>query len=194
MEENYVSEIKHLLVIGGSAGSLEVLLQILPGIGKHLNIAIIIVLHRRSTNDSALQALLATKTNWKIKEAEEKEMIAPERIYIAPPDYHLLIENDHTFSLDDSEKVNYSRPSIDVTFECAAAVYGGKVTGLLLSGANADGVEGLKQIKKNGGSVAVQDPDDAEIPFMPQQALLHIQVDHVLKNNVIANFINNLEQ
>jgi len=189
-----VSEIKRLLVIGGSAGSLEVLLQILPGIREHLNIAIIIVLHRRSTNDSALQALLATKTTWNIKEAEEKEMIKPERIYIAPPDYHLLIENDHTFSLDDSEKVNYSRPSIDVTFECAATVYGGKVTGLLLSGANGDGVEGLKQIKKNGGSVAVQNPDDAEIPFMPQQALLHIRVDQVLKNNVIADFINNLEQ
>ena len=180
------------LVIGGSAGSIDIILRFLPDIKYSDVLSIIIVLHRKNTNDSVLSSLLSSKTSWKVKEAGEKEMALPHTIYLAPPDYHLLLEKDGTFSLDASEKVNYSRPSIDITFECAAEIYGSKLTCLLLSGANADGVEGLKNVKKNNGTVAIQDPAEAEISFMPQQALIYAEVDYVLKNKDIATFINNL--
>ena len=182
-----------LLVIGGSAGSLEVLLAILPFLKKGLDFAIIIVMHRKNNNDSMLTTLLASKTKWKVKEAEEKEHILAGTIYIAPSDYHLLIENDLTISLDDSEKINYSRPSIDVTFECAAGVYGSSLVCILLSGANADGVDGLKTVKSKNGMVIVQDPATAEVSFMPQQAIDRVSVDKILPIDQMAAFVNNLK-
>lgn len=179
-----------LLVIGGSAGSLEVLLRVLPLLHKDLPLSLVIVLHRKSTSDTSLIDLLSAKTALNVKEAEEKEPILPGNIYIAPADYHLLIEADRTLSLDYSEKINFSRPCIDVTFQSAAEVYGKKLACLLLSGANADGVEGLKAVKKLGGITAVQNPDTAEVSFMPQQAVEQTQPDYVLDINNIADFIN----
>jgi len=185
-------DIKHkLIVIGGSAGSLEVILQILPALNPNLNVPVIIVIHRRNSYKSLLATLLSTKTGLKVKEAEEKENILPGNIYLAPADYHLLIEKNFTFSLDLSEKVNYSRPSIDVTFECAAEAYGSNILCILLSGANSDGVEGLKTVKENGGIAAIQDPATAEVSFMPLQALQHVAIDHIFKVAEIAHFINN---
>ena len=147
----------YLLLIGGSAGSLEAILQALPGLQDLNGLAVVLVLHRRN-GESLLAELLNEKTSWTVKEAEEKEPILPGTVYVAPADYHLLIEKNKTFSLDYSEKVNYSRPSIDVTFESAADTFGSTVSALLLSGANADGTEGLKKIKEAGGFVMVQDP------------------------------------
>ena len=135
-----------LMVVGGSAGSLEALLQFLPHLKQEKNLAIVLIMHRRG-GESLLTQLLQEKTTWQVKEAEEKEPVLPGTIYIAPADYHLLIEKDRTFSLDYSEKVHYSRPAIDVTFEAAADVYGPAVIGFLLSGANQDGTEGLQKIK-----------------------------------------------
>jgi two-component system chemotaxis response regulator CheB len=191
LEKDSLNHIK-LLVIGGSAGSLEVILQFLPELKAVLPISIVIVLHRKNSSDTTLTMLLSSRTVWKVKEAEEKEMIEPNTIYIVPPDYHLLIEKDYTISLDDSEKVNYSRPSIDVTFESAADIYGPEAAGLLLSGANADGVQGLKAISRKHGIVAIQDPKAAEISFMPQQALEQVHIDYVLPNENIGAFINSL--
>ncbi|MEO8795296.1 MAG: chemotaxis protein CheB, partial [Daejeonella sp.] len=102
------------------------------------------------------------------------------------------IEQDHTFSLDFSEKVNYSRPSIDVTFQTAAETYREKVVALLLSGANADGVEGLELIRLTGGKVVVQDPATAEVSYMPQKALDKLIPDQILKIEEVAGFINSL--
>lgn len=136
------------LIIGGSAGSLDVLLKVLPFIRTDITFAIIIVLHRKPTADGLLAGLLSSKTALLVKEVEEKENIVPGIVYIAPSDYHLLIEKDHTFSLDNSEKVNYSRPSIDVTFKSAAEVYKNNLVCFLLSGSNADGVDGLKEVKQ----------------------------------------------
>lgn len=181
------------LVIGGSAGSLDVLIKVLPFIAIDITFPIIIVLHRKKGTDSLLSDLLSSKTSLKVKEVEEKEDILPKTIYIAPSDYHLLIEKDITFSLDYSEKVNYSRPSIDVTFQSAAEVYKDKLACLLLSGSNADGVNGLITVKEFGGEIAVQDPKTAQADYMPNQAILKTDVDKILDVEVMADYINRLK-
>ena len=154
-----------LLIIGGSAGSLEVVLEILPLIREDIDYAIILVMHRRS-GDSLLTGLLSDKTILTVKEAEEKELIQPGVVYIAPADYHLLVEQDRTFSLDFSEKIHYSRPAIDASFETAAEAFNSSLVGILLSGANADGAEGLLQIRQAGGLTIVQDPAEAVVSYM----------------------------
>ncbi len=180
------------LVIGGSAGSLDVLLKILPEISPNIDFSIIIVVHRKQGMDSLLSDLLSYRTELKVKEADEKEKILKGHVYIAPSDYHLLIEKDFTFSLDYSEKINYSRPSIDVTFQTAADAYGDRLVCLLLSGSNADGVNGLISAKKNGGITLAQDPESAQVTYMPEQAILRANVSAVLKIEEMANYINSL--
>jgi len=181
------------LVIGGSAGSLDVLLRALPVLDETLTFPIIIVIHRKHGSDSLLPDLLSSRTRLKVKEVDEKEAILPGTIYIAPSDYHLLIEQDHTFSLDYSEKINYSRPSIDVTFQTAAEVYRSKLACLLLSGSNSDGVNGLKSVKNWGGMALIQDPESAQVSYMPAQAQLHVKIDEVLRIENIGEFINSLK-
>lgn len=163
---------QRLVVIGGSAGSLEIVLSIVAGLPALPHAAVLIVLHRKQSADSVLSGLLASRTNLPVREVEDKDPLVPGSIYLAPPDYHLLLEGRHQFSLDDSEKVHHSRPSIDVSFESAAYAYGADTIGILLSGANADGAEGLLRIKERGGDTLVQDPATAEVYYMPQQALL----------------------
>jgi two-component system chemotaxis response regulator CheB len=181
------------LVIGGSAGSLEVLLKVLPVLDHSLTFPIIIVIHRKHGSDSLLPDLLSSRTKLKVKEVDEKEPINGGTIYVAPSDYHLLIEQDRTFSLDYSEKVNYSRPAIDVTFQTAAEVYKTKLACLLLSGSNADGVLGLKSVKTWGGLALIQDPDSAQVSYMPAQAKLHVNIDEILSIESIGEFINSLK-
>jgi two-component system chemotaxis response regulator CheB len=170
----------NIVVIGGSAGSLSRVMRLLPHFTKDFNISVIMIFHRKDTDDSTLRDLLDHKSQFKVKEVEDKDPILKHHIYIAPPDYHLLLEKNQTFSLDISEKVNFSRPSIDVTFESAADAFGKAVTGLLLSGANADGVNGLGIIQKKGGKIAVQDPKSAEVPYMPQHAVDKLNIDLLL--------------
>lgn len=185
-------EDKMVLIIGGSAGSLDVLIRVLPDIDINIQFPIIIVVHRKQGTDSILSDLLGSKTSLKVKEVEEKESILNGCIYVVPSDYHLLIEKDFTFSLDYSEKVNYSRPSIDVTFQSAADVYKDKLVCLLLSGSNADGVNGLITVNKTGGKALVQDPSSAQVAYMPDQAILKAKVDKVLKIEEMAAYINTL--
>lgn len=182
------------LIIGGSAGSIEVLLKILPGLNSFLDFPIVIVLHRKSGKDNILTYILSTKTQLRVKELEEKEKIKPSTIYLAPPNYHTLIEADQTFSLDASEKVNFSRPSIDVTFESAAEVFKNNLVCLLLSGANNDGTEGLKKVKHKGGKVIIQDPNSAIVRYMPEFAIEHVNPDAVLNDSEMAAYINKLSQ
>ncbi|HVI46982.1 MAG TPA: chemotaxis protein CheB [Chitinophaga sp.] len=179
-----------LIVIGGSAGGLQTILTMLPALDPQLRAAIIIVLHRYNQPQSMLEDVLAAKTNLSVKEAEEKEPLMPGVIYVAPADYHLLIERDHTLSLDYSEKVHFCRPSIDVTFSSAAAAYGPDLTALLLSGANDDGVEGLVDVHDAGGITIVQTPDTALVDFMPRQAIGSAPVDHILDAREMAVFVN----
>ncbi len=181
-----------ILLIGGSAGSLEVLLKVLPHLKEVISFSIIIVLHRKNSADSTLSDLFSTRTKIPVYEVEDKQTILPGNIYVAPADYHLLIEKEESFSLDFSEKVNYSRPSIDVTFESAADVFKKDLICLLLSGANMDGSNGLKAAKDNGAITVVQDPQTAESSVMPSLAIKNNQIDLVLNPDEIADFINTL--
>ena len=192
MEESKIRKSDRLLIIGGSAGSLEVLLDILPKLNPVSSFIIVIVLHRKSGEDNMLEDLISFKSKIPFKETEDKVELEPGYLYVAPSDYHLLIENTGHISLDTSEKVNYSRPSIDVAFESAAEVYGKNLTGVLLSGANADGTAGLEAIKKKGGTTIVQQPDTAEVAFMPLNAILNSPPDLILSTSAILEYINSL--
>ncbi len=192
MAENRLIKNCEAVVVGGSTGSIEVLLKVLPSLPFPLSFALIIVLHRKNTADSTLANLLSLKTNNPLREVDDKDSVRPGTIYLAPADYHLLIERDKVFSLDDSEKINYSRPSIDVTFESAADVYGSSLVGILLSGANADGTTGLKSIKKAGGILIAQQPESALVAFMPQQAILHTSIDFILDIPELIDFIKSI--
>lgn len=192
MAENSIAHSFRLGMIGGSAGSLEVILRLLPRLRLDLSFSLVVIVHRKPMHDSMLADLMDSRSLLPVKEAEEKEHIQAGHIYLAPADYHLLIERDHSFALDYSEKVNYSRPSIDVSFESAAEVYGAALFSILLSGANADGVAGMQKVKDHGGLTIVQEPGSAEVDYMPRQAISHVKVDYVLKGEHLAHFINTL--
>jgi len=181
-----------LIVIAGSAGSLQVILGIISAIGRDLPLAMLIVLHRNVDFESSLEELLSSRTRAPVREVEEKDPVVAGTIYIAPADYHLLIEADQTFSLDYSEKVNFSRPSIDVTFRSAADVYGKKLVCVLLSGGNSDGVEGMLYVKEKGGVVVAQDPETAEVPYMPQHAIIRMTIDFIVPAEEMPAFIKGL--
>jgi two-component system, chemotaxis family, protein-glutamate methylesterase/glutaminase len=179
-----------LIVIGGSAGSLQVLIGLLSAVGPGLPIPILVLLHRNvHHHESSLEALISAKTKLTCKEVEEKEPLLPGVIYICPADYHVLIERDHSLSLDYSERVNYSRPSIDVTFKSAAEAYGPELICVLLSGANADGADGLEYARGMGSITVVQDPATAEVAYMPQYAIDRVKVDFVLRPEEMPGII-----
>lgn len=177
------------IVIGGSAGSLATLLRIIPLLQKDMNVSVLIVMHRLASSEEVLLDVLESKTSFEVKEVEDKDELQPGIVYIAPADYHVLLERDRSLTLDDSEKVNFSRPSIDVTFESVADICGPSLIGVLLSGANADGVAGLKKVKEKGGRVVIQDPATADFPVMPQKALESIEPDLLLKGGDEAKII-----
>ncbi|QPH38020.1 chemotaxis protein CheB [Pedobacter endophyticus] len=192
MAQTVISTKCSALVIGGSAGSLDVLLEIFPNLNENLKFPIIIVVHRKASNESLLTDLLKHRTPLKVSEADEKVLLKNGQVYIAPADYHLLVEEDRSLSLDYSEKINYSRPSIDVTFQSAAEVFKEGLVCVLLSGSNADGVEGLKAVNKFGGTAVIQDPTTAMMPYMPQQADLNVKPLLVMHSFEMAEYINKL--
>ncbi|MGN6490892.1 MAG: chemotaxis protein CheB [Agriterribacter sp.] len=187
-------EIKNirLIVIGGSSGSLKVILHLLRELRTDFTIPMLLVLHRNNQQESVLAELLAAKSFLPVKEVDEKDALLAGHIYIAPQDYHVLLESDGYFSLDYSEKMHYSRPSIDVSFISAAEAYGSNLVCILLSGANADGAEGLQEVKKHNGIAIVQDPDEAEVDYMPRQALQRGEVDYLMNTNQLVDFLNGL--
>ena len=189
MEKDEMIKKCRLVIIGGSAGSLEVLLKILPRLNEVTSFSIVIVLHRKSAEDTILEDLISVKASIPLREVEDKVKISPGFIYVAPSDYHLLFEKEEVLSLDTSEKINFSRPSIDVSFESAADVYGPSLVGILLSGANNDGSEGLIAIKEAGGITIVQDPATAEMPFMPQNAIIQASPHYILDLKGLIAFI-----
>ena len=192
MAKKQVSNASRLIVIGGSSGSLDALLIILPELIKDFKIPVLIVLHRNNSADNGLTDLLASKTSMPVKEADEKELLRPGRIYLAPADYHILTEDDGSVSLDISEKVHYCRPSIDVTLASAATAYKENLTAILLSGANADGACGMGVVKEYGGRNIVQDPGEALVSYMPAQAILLTVVDDILPAAEIGRLMNQL--
>lgn len=194
MEENNVKNTYKAIVIGGSAGSLSVLFEVFPALNPELNVALILVLHRKYSGDSSLSDLLSSKTLLPTKEIDDKDPILPGHIYLAPADYHLLIEKNYSFSLDVSEKINFSRPSLDVTFESAADTFGRSLVAILLSGSNDDGTAGLKAVKEEGGFIIAQKPESAQMAYMPQNAINNLEMDLILDAKGISDFINSLSQ
>ena len=159
------------VVMGASAGALDALLAILPSLPSNYPWPLIIVVHLPPDKDSALARLLSSRCSVTVKEAEDKEDLCPGTVYVAPPDYHLLIDPDYRLALSSDEPVLYSRPSIDVLFESAADAYGSDLIGVILTGANSDGTKGLRAVCDRGGSALVQDPDTADASAMPRAAL-----------------------
>lgn len=158
------------VVIGASAGALEALSAILPYLPASFPVPILIVVHIPPDRPSALGDLFAAKCRMAVKEAEDKEPLLAGTIYFAPPDYHLLVEVDKTVALSSDEQVFFSRPSIDVLFETAADAYQERLIGIVLSGANSDGANGLKAVMAAGGVGLVQNPDTAFAAAMPEAA------------------------
>lgn len=183
-----------LVLIGGSAGSLHVIMEMLKNIDFSLNFPVVIVVHRKPYSTSVLPVLLQQFTEIEVIEIEDKTDLLPNRIYIAPADYHLLFEDTKTVSLDSSEKMNYSRPSIDVTFRSAAEIFGLNLVTVLLSGANSDGTEGLKYVKTNGGKIWIQNPETAEVDYMPRVALEEGDHDLVFNPDELAELLRNLKR
>ena len=168
------------VVVGASSGGLEAFSTILPHLPGDFPVPIAIVQHRSPESGESLTQCLDAKTPLRVKEAFDKEPLQPGTICFAPADYHLLVEEDRTFSLSVDQRELYCRPAVDVLFESAAEVYGDRLIAVLLTGANSDGAAGLKRVVKHGGLTIVQDPDTAHADTMPREALRETQVDHVV--------------
>lgn len=173
------------IVIGASAGGLHALQTLISGLAPGLPVPVFIVQHSASSGQYLLPALLQEVTDMRVIEAEDKTGILPGCCYIAPPNYHLMVENRDCLSLSTDVKVNYSRPSIDVLFESAARVYREELVGIILTGANSDGTKGIAAISDMGGLTIAQDPETAEFPLMPQSAINTGKIKLVLSPEMI---------
>ncbi len=177
------------VVIGGSAGGIQALSVLLPALPQNLRMPVFIVVHLPRERSSLLVEIFERRCALRVKEAEDKEPIAPGTVYFAPPDYHLLIEAGGQLALSADEPVNYSRPSIDVLFQSAADVYAERLLGIILSGANEDGADGLQAVHAAGGVTVVQQPEDALVPLMVRSALQRAPADFVLTLAQLARLL-----
>ncbi len=177
------------VVAGSSAGGVQAWTTLLSGLPSDLSVPLIIVQHIPPTEDSSLAQLFQRKCPLAVREAEDREKILAGTVYFAPPDYHLLVEQTGTFSLSVDEKVNYSRPSVDVLFESSAYAYGSQLLAIVLTGANHDGAAGIRMIKEYGGITVAQEPAAAAFATMPQAAVDTGTVDRALSLREIGEFI-----
>lgn len=174
-----------IVVVGTSTGGLKALQILLAGLPEEFPLPVAIVQHRGKDSESGLCDFLRQSSSLPVTEPEDKEPVLPGHVYLAPRDYHLLIEN-RSFALSTDWPVSYARPSIDVLFESAADEYEERAIGVILTGANQDGSRGLGKIKARGGVTLVQDPAFAACPEMPQAAIAQTEVDWVLPLEEIA--------
>lgn len=177
------------VVIGASAGGIQALQQILPRLPADLGVPVIVVSHLPAESGDLLSAVLGRFCTLPVCEAEERAPIGPGRVYVAPADYHLLVEPDGTFALSAEARVNNVRPAIDLTLDSAAATWGDGVLAVLLSGANRDGAAGMVAVKAAGGTCIVQDPADCMADSMPRAAIAAGAADHVAALDSIASLI-----
>jgi two-component system, chemotaxis family, protein-glutamate methylesterase/glutaminase len=177
-----------IVVIGTSWGGLSALSAIISGLPSTFALPIVVVQHRSPDAPGFLAELLQTRTGLCVVEVDDKRAITPGYVFVAPPNYHLLIERGF-FSLSTDAPVRYSRPSIDVTFVSAADEYGRRTIGVVLTGANEDGALGLKRIADRGGYAIVQDPESAEGPVMPRAALRSVPRARVIPLERIATHL-----
>ena len=171
--------VRSLIVIGTSLGGLHAMQTLFNTLPPGFRVPIIAVQHRSKDSTESLPAFLQEGCRLTVREAEDKDAITPGNVYLAPPDYHVLIDGE-SIALSTEETVAYSRPSIDLLFESAAEAYGAGVVGVMLTGANQDGTRGLQRIKELGGKVIVQDPATAESRTMPDSVIASMKVDEVL--------------
>ncbi len=177
------------VVIGVSAGGMSALRTLLSSLPDEFPIPIVIVQHRMASSDGYLVTYLDNRCSLHVKEAVEKELLMPKTVYIAPADYHLLIEKNKTLSLSIDGLVHYARPSIDVLFETAAAAFGKALIGVVLTGANSDGSDGIRAIKSAGGLTIAEDPEAAEVSVMPLAAISTGAVDFIIPLEDIPQFL-----
>lgn len=182
------------VVMGLSAGGMNALKAFIPGLPNSFPLPVAIAQHNSDNASSFLADYLNRIGSLTVKEAEDKEPLCPGCAYLAPAGYHLLIEDDQTFSLSVDPRVNYCCPSIDVLFESAADAFGASLVGVVLTGANGDGSRGLKAIKARGGAAIVQNPATAESPYMPQSALEATAVDHIISLDELAPLLMQLSE
>ena len=178
------------VVIGGSAGSFQVITKILAELDPAFELPIILCLHRLKHIRHGFVEALSIKSKKPIVEPEDKESIKRGMVYLAPSNYHLSVELGNKFSLSTEEMVNNSRPAIDITIDTASYAYKDKIVGIILSGANKDGAWGMKRLKDRGGYAIVQDPKECTIDTMTTGTLNLTKVDQVLKTEEIIKFLN----
>jgi two-component system, chemotaxis family, protein-glutamate methylesterase/glutaminase len=181
-----------MVAIGTSAGGLVAICQLITRLPSNFEIPIAIVQHR-AKESAGLGALLQDCTQLNVVDVEDKQPVEKRSVYIAPPDYHMLID-DGVFSLSTEGLVGYSRPSIDVFFESVADEYGPRAIGVVLTGANADGSKGLQRIVSRGGQALVQDPQEAEVAVMPASAKRAVPRARVMTLDAIAEHLSRLER
>src|SRR5688572_27094051 len=169
-----------LVVIGTSLGGLHAVLSVLKPLPADLPVPVVIVQHRGPASDGNLVELLQQSTVLRVVEAEDKTALVPATVFIAPSDYHMLVEEGGSLALSTEGPVRSARPSIDVLFETAADAYGPELIGVLLTGASADGALGLARVKARGGRAIVQDPATAECATMPAAGIAATAVDYIL--------------
>jgi two-component system, chemotaxis family, protein-glutamate methylesterase/glutaminase len=180
--------VDHIVVMGASLGGLKALETVLACLPADFPMAVAIVQHRKADIEQMLAMLLEQRCTLPVSEAEDKEEILAGHVYLAPSEYHLLVEKDY-FALSLEEPVNFARPSVDVLFESAAETYGTGVIGVILTGTGHDGAQGLATIKHHGGLTVVQDAATAEGNGMPKAALAASTVDHILPLENIGPFL-----
>jgi two-component system chemotaxis response regulator CheB len=178
-----------IVVIGASLGGFNALQVILAQLPKDLPVAVAIAQHRHRYSNGELITYLQETTVLPVREAEDKQPITPGIVFLAPADYHLLIEPGY-FALSKDAPVTYARPSIDVLFESAADAYEEQVIGIILTGASNDGAKGLAKIQAYGGTAIVQKPDTAECPVMPEAAIKAVKKPQILPLAEIVPFLN----
>lgn len=177
------------VMIGGSAGSFQVVTKILSSLPKTFPLPVLLCLHRLKHVRSGFVEALSLKSSLPVIEPSDKEQVKAGKAYLAPANYHMFIELANRVALSTEEPVNHSRPSIDLSFITAASAYRQKMVGIILSGANKDGAFGLKKVKENGGVCIVQDPDECEVKTMTTESLKLTEVDYVLKTEQIIQFL-----
>lgn len=181
------------IVIGGSAGSFQLVSKILEALPVGYPYSIFLTLHRLKHIRTGFVEALAIKSNIKIEEPKDKDAFYPGKAYLAPANYHMLIEPGNNFALSIDEPVNHTRPSIDLTFKSAAYVLKDKLIGILLSGANRDGAIGLKEVQDHGGLTIVQNLDEAQVRTMPEAGLKMAQNSKVMTTDQIIEFLLNIK-
>lgn len=177
-----------LVVIGASKGGTRALQVVCEALPAGFPLPVAVVVHRDKGSGEELAALLQKATSLVVAEPDDKEAIQPGRVYLAPPNYHLLVEGSH-FALSVDEVVEYARPSIDVLFESAAEVYRDRLIGVILTGENEDGARGLAAITARGGLAVAQDPATAEAPSMPAAAIAAVPGAAILSPEAIGPFL-----